>query len=188
MQLFDGRLLVVLHGQDHPFRAEDLAQNPHAAQDLFRAGAQKGIVGGDIGLAFAGVGNEGIHMAHGGHGLHGAGEGGAAHAHNARLSDGVENFVVAQILYVFAGQGGGEGRVLEIVVNDHGQHIPAAGVGPGFYGGDGAGDRRVNRHAQSFAVADLLPQKNMVAHLYQGNAGRADVLLHGNHHLPGGDG
>ena len=46
----------------------------------------------------------------------------------------------------------------------------------------------MNRHAEAFAVTDLLAPKHMVANLHQRGAGRADVLLQGDHHLPGDNG
>jgi hypothetical protein len=42
--------------------------------------------------------------------------------------------------------------------------------------------------AQTLAVADLLTPQHMLTHIYQGRTGSADMLLHGNHHLLGGDG
>ena len=37
-------------------------------------------------------------------------------------------------------------------------------------------------NAQALAVADLLTDADLVAHLHQGRAGGADVLAHGDHH------
>ena len=145
-------------------------------------GAQQTVVGGDVGLAFAGVGDEGIHIAHGGQGLDVAGEGSAAHAHDTGLPDGVEDLIVG------GGDYRGDGLVPEIVVDDDGVRHPAIGVRPGLDGGDGAGDGGVDGDAQTLAVADLLAPQDPVADAYQGFAGRADVLDQRDHHPLRGDG
>ena len=158
-------------------------QDHHALQYLLQIGAQHHVIGGDIGFALAGVGNQGVDIAHGGQSLYVAGEGGAAHTHNARLADGGENFLLR------LGGGGMRGfGILKIVVNDHRVDKTRGGVGAWLDGCHRAGDRGVDGDAQPLTVTDLLAQQYVVACSDQRGTGSTDMLLHGDHHLLGGDG
>jgi hypothetical protein len=46
----------------------------------------------------------------------------------------------------------------------------------------------VNRNTKTLCITDFLPYLHPVTYLHQWDAGGADVLLHGNNHLLGGDG
>ena len=77
-------------------------------------------------------------------------------------------------------------RILAVILQDSREDQTARGMGPGLQGQDPAGDRGVDRGAQPLGVPDFLPQAHRVAGLYQGSAGLADMLKHGDDYLRGG--
>ena len=57
----------------------------------------------------------------------------------------------------------------------------SVGVGPFLDRLDGTGNRAVNRHTQTFVIADLLTYGHGITLLHKALAGGANVLGHGDH-------
>ena len=126
-------------------------------------------------------------MAHGGQRLHIAGEGSAAHTHKTGFPDLMEDGIVVHLGHGVIATGDRNGGILKIVFNDHRHDLPSTGVGPGLHGNDRAGNGGMDGDTQALTVTDRLATQHLITHLYQGCTGCADMLLHGDHHLFGGD-
>ena len=161
-------------------------QSVFGPEHLLRDTAQQGVIRRDIGLTFAGVDEDGVHPSGGADGFDIGGEGGAAHAHDAGLPDDGEQVIRGEPLQGLAGEKGMAGRILTVILQDRREDRPAGGMGTGLQSQDPAGNRGVDCGAQPLGVPDLLPQAHRIAGLYQGSAGPADMLKHGDDHLRGG--
>ena len=144
------------------------------------------VVGGDVRLTLRRVDDEGVHLAQTGADLDMGGEAGAAHAGDARFPDDVHDLLSGELGVV--GMGGefrGKG-VLEIVLDDHGEHLPTATVGTRLNGHHFAGHAGVDGSAQASRLGDLLAHRHLISHLHHRRAGCAHVHGHGEHHLSRG--
>ena len=164
-------------------QAEDLHNDLDAGDHQFGHLPAQPIIGSDVGLAFAGVNDDGIHLANAGGELDVRGEGRAAHTHDTGLMDHFHQFLRGQGIHLSLCPGLdvlAQGAQM-VIFNDHAHHGSTAGVGLHFNRLDLAGDRGVNRHTQTRVVTDLLAYRHRIALFHQGLAGRADVLRHGYH-------
>ena len=126
-------------------------------------------------------------MTHGRHRLYITGECRAAHTHKTRFPDHVKDGIVIISVQRIVAAGHFHCLIRKIVLNDHGHHHAAAGMGAGFHRNDLTGHGCMNRNTQALTVAHLGTTQHPVTHLHQGGTRRADMLHHRNHYLLGSD-
>ena len=127
-------LFIVLHRKNCPLGLQSPAQNPHSPQHLFRICSEQRIVRRNIGLTFAGVGDEGIHLPDGGKRLHVSRESRATHAYDSCLPDNAENRIRVHRFGIFTGHPGWDGCILKIIFDYNSGHHSARRMGPGLHG------------------------------------------------------
>ena len=144
------------------------------------------MVAGDVGLALAGVDDDRVHLAKAGGDLHMGGEGGPAHAHDARLLHQGGDLLGGKGVGVLGRDAVGTGGVVEVVLNNDAHDGHAGEVDALLHRRHRAGDAGVDGGGdEGGGVPHLLPHGHLVANRHAGGAGRADVQGHGDHH-PGG--
>src|SRR5699024_652813 len=158
---------------------DGLHENAGALDDALALLQHEPVVGGDVRLALGGVDDEGAHLPEARADLHMGGEAGAAHTGETGLADDVHDLPGGTRLIVGMGRELRAEGVLEVIFNDHRVHHAAAAVGTGLNGHDLAGDAGMDGGAQPGGSGNLLPHRDLVAHLYDWRAGRADVHGHG---------
>ena len=183
LQVLHGVELVGLDADGGLLQAQGLHDEAHAAQDGLAPLQHEPVVGGDVGLALGAVDEDGVHLAHRAGELDVGGEARAAHTGDTGLLDDVDDLLGSEGIHIVTVLDGLTGGVLEIVLDDHGHHLAAAGMGPGLHGHDLAGDAGVNGSAETGDLADLLAHLHLVPHSHDGLAGSAHVHGHGDHHL-----
>ena len=163
------------------------AKDPHddlqAGDDLFRHIPAQPVIRGDVGLTFAGVDDNGIHLADAAGEFDMGGEGRAAHTHDAGLPDDADQLFRSQGIHLLLSAGLNilvEGTLV-IIFDDHTHHSDTAGVRLCLHRLDLTGHGCVNRHAQARIVANFLTFFHQVALFHQGLTRRADVLGHRDH-------
>ena len=111
------------------------------------------------------------------------GEGRAAHTHDTGVLDGLHHLVHSEGVGICGGHDFLAQFVLEVVLDDHGGHVAAHGIGAGLHGLDRAGNTCVDRSAQTAELTDLLAHLYVVTRLDKGGARCAKVHRHGDDHL-----
>ena len=180
-----GRVLLVgLDADVHLIQAEALGQDGSALDHLIRPLQAGAVVAGDVGLALGGVDDDVVHLAQRGRDLHMGGEGSAALADDACVLDDLYQLLTRQVFGVSRGLDVFADGVLEIVLDHHGHHGAAHGIGAGFHCLDRTGYAGVDRCGyKSAGFADPLSDFYLVAHCNNGFTRRTDVHRHGDDHL-----
>ena len=176
-------LLVVLDADDDLVNTEHLGQILAAADDLFGTLQHGAMVARDVGFALSAVDQDVIDLADTAGDLHVSGERCAAHTHDTSLLDDLHHLFNGQSVRICGSDDFFADSILEIVLDDHGHHVAAHGIGTGLNSLDFAGNTCVDRSAQATELADLLTHLNEISHLYQGSARCAKVHRHGDDHL-----
>ena len=112
-----------------------------------------------------------------------SGEGRAAHTDDTGVLDDLHHFLNRQRVGIGGSLDLFGDLILEIVVDHHGHHVAAHGIGTGLHCLHRTGNTGMDRCAQAMELADLLTHLDMVAYLDKGRARCAKVHGHGNDHL-----
>ena len=114
------------------------------------------------------------------------GEGGPAHAYDARfLHQGADLFRSKRVRVLGGGEGG-TGRVVEVILDHHAHDRHAGKMDARLHSRHLAGNTGMNGSGnESGRVSHLLTHGHLIAHRHAWRAWRADMQGHGDHHTLG---
>jgi hypothetical protein len=183
--MLDGVELVALHADGGLGQTQSLHEDTGPADDPLALLQHEAVVGGDIGLAFRAVEDQGVGLADGGTDFYVGGESRAAHAGNTGGLDDLYQLFGCKSFDVAAGFTIGTKGILVIVLDHDGHDLISGGGRPGLHGDNFAGNARVDRRTKTGDLADLLAYSDLVSHVHNRLAGRAQVHIHRNDDLSG---
>ncbi|MPN05228.1 hypothetical protein SDC9_152478 [bioreactor metagenome] len=183
--MLNGVELIALHADVDLIQAQCAHENAGAFDDLFTLLQHESVVGGYVGLALGSVENDGVRFAHGRAQLHVGGEAGAAHAGDSAGLDNLNDFFGREAFPACPGFAVGMEGILEVVFDDHRNHLVARGGGTRLYSHNLTRNACMDGGAQPGNFADLLSHGDRVSHVHNGLAGRAQMHVHGDYHLRG---
>ena len=170
--------LVVLNADDHPLRAQDMAEDAGAGNDRRGVLLHQPVIGGDVRFTFGSVDDQRFHAVPAALQFGGGGEARAAETGDARLVDARDQ-VVGALLVVIRHRRQFTPAVFAVGIQHHAQLFQAGGVGGDarLNGAHGAGGRRVYRQCAPAPGGQRLTFQHRVTGTHQQLTLRAEVLL-----------